>query len=423
MSIGNFIVFFVTNLFRIGVDFKFLGVFLEKDREKTFLHFITSMICFGTTSVGYLLFHKPEINIITNIVGLFFMALVFHGNIKKKILSVFFIYLINMMCDVIIVIAFQPYRVNLQVNELLGTMTTLLFIVCEVLVEKVIYVKKLSYFIVPHWRILLLVPICSMGMIHVLISTSLINRMLIIVEGIGLLLINLIVFFLYSAMEDTYLKNMEKEVAVQTSKIYSHQLDVIMSSQETVRSLQHDMKYHIRELLAMAEAKQMQDMVSYLNEMGEQSSNPDEYVYSGNKEIDGNLNYYLNVAKGKLNDVSVKVTVPDGNFISSFDINVIISNLLENAITAAVNSDEKSLHFEMVVEKSLLYITIINSYNGDIKEKKGRFYTIKEDKSIHGYGLKNVERIIRKYNGMMDVNYADRKFSTEIMMYLSNVIE
>lgn len=423
MSIGNFIVFFITNLFRIGVDLRFLGIFLEKNKEHKLWHSITYMLCFGITSVGYLLFHKPEINIMANVLGLLFMALVFHGNIKKKLLSVCFVYLVNMMSDVIVMISFPDYGVNVQINELQGTMTTFLIIICETLIEKVIYVKKSSYFIAPHWAILLLIPLSSMGMIHVLISTSLINRTVIVVEGVGLLFINIIVFFLYSAMEDIYLKNMEKEVAVQTSKMYAHQLDVIMSSQETVRSLQHDMKYHIRELLAMAEAKQMQEMISYLNEMEGQSSNPDEYMYSGNKEIDGNLNYYLNTAKGKLNDVSVKVTVPEESLISSFDINVIISNLLENAITAAVNSDEKSLHFEMVEEKSLLYITIINSYNGNIKERNGRFYTIKEDKSVHGYGLKNVERIIRKYNGMMDVNYTDRKFSIEIMMYLSNVIE
>lgn len=351
------------------------------------------------------------------------MALVFHGNIKKKLLSVCFVYLVNMMCDVIVMLSFPDYGVNQQMNELQGTMTTLLIIVCETLIEKVVYVKKSSYFIAPHWAVLMLVPLCSMGMIHVLITTSLMNRTVIVAEGLGLLLINIIVYFLYSAMEDTYLENMEKEVGVQTSKVYAHQLDVIMNSQETVRSLQHDMKYHIRELLAMAETHQMQEMVSYLNEMREQGENPDEYVYSGNKEIDGNLNYYLNAAKGKLNDVSIKVTVPEGKFISAFDLNVIISNLLDNAITAAANSEEKSLYFEMSEEKSLLYITITNSYQGEIEEQKGKFYTIKEDKSAHGYGLKNVERIIQKYHGTMDIDYTDKRFSIHIMMYLSNVIE
>lgn len=423
MNLENLIIFFVTNVFRTSVNLHFLEVFLDKDSKNRLWQYFAFFVCFGITSAGYLLFHNREVNIVTNVLGLLLMALVFQGNLNKKWLAVCFIYIVNMMCDVIVILLFPDYGVNLQINELQGTMTTFLILICETVIKKFIYVKRLSNFISPHWAILLLIPMCSMGMIHILVNTSLINRMVIVTEGIGLLIINIIVFYLYSVMEDSYLEKMEKEIAVQTSKIYEHQLDVIMNSQEIVRSLQHDLKYHIRELIAMAEAEQMQDMILYLNEMNSQSGNSEEYVYSGNKEIDGNLNYLLSVAKGKLKDVAVKIAVPEGKFISSFDINVIISNLLDNAITAAINSEDKRLLFEMSVEKSLLYITISNSYSGEISEKKGRFITIKADNTKHGYGMKNVERIIRKYNGTMDIDYKDRKFYVNIMMYLSNVID
>ena len=216
-------------------------------------------------------------------------------------------------------------------------------------------------------------------------------------------MINIISFFLYSAMERTYLVNLENELLIQTSDIYRHQLDIIMKTQDQIRSLQHDMKYHIRALLAMAGSGNTEGMISYLEEMEKETANPDQYVDSGNKELDGNLNYLLKEANHKLKDVSVKIVVPSGAFTSSFDINVLLSNLLENAITASENTQEKMLHLKLITKKGLLYIEIENSYNGIINEEKGRFYTTKNNKAIHGFGLKNVKRIVEKHNGTLDI--------------------
>lgn len=222
-------------------------------------------------------------------------------------------------------------------------------------------------------------------------------------------------------MEKTYIANMENELLLQTSDIYKHQLDIIMKSQDQIHSLQHDMKYHIKELLSMANTQNMPQMIKYLEEMQKAIKNPNQYVDSGNKELDGNLNYLLKDAHQKLKEVSVKITVPEGDYIAFFDINVLLSNLLDNAITASENSIEKSLYLEISMEKSLMYITIKNSFSGKIIEKKGSFFSTKPDKNGHGYGLKNVKRIVKKYNGTFDVNYTNNEFCIYIMLYLSNI--
>jgi hypothetical protein len=51
------------------------------------------------------------------------------------------------------------------------------------------------------------------------------------------------------------------------------------------------------------------------------------------------------------------VTVPENYFLSTYDINIIISNLLENAICGSENSKEKMLSLNMNYTKSLLYIS------------------------------------------------------------------
>lgn len=424
MSLQNLLIFIPTNLFRIYVNTKFLQIFLKKSSTYSKqIKFISGFACFLITSAGYILFHDREINMITNIVGLLLIAFTFRGNIQKKLFSVFLIYACNMLSDVVIILSFRDYGIAPAINELQGTMTVLLITVCQIISEKIVNKKRNPEYVIPQWVLLLLIPLCSMLMIHYCISNDMEDRNLIVVMGVGLLTINVVSFYLYSTMESVYLTNMENELSLQTTEIYKQQLDIIMNTQDQIRSLQHDMKYHIRELLSMANSMNMKEMVSYLEEMNKATINSDEYSYSGNKELDGNLNYLLGEAHHRLKDVSAKVAIPEGDYIASFDMNVLLSNLLDNAITAAEHSEEQYLHLEIYSEKSLMYITIENSFDGNISEKDGRIISRKLDKTRHGYGLKNVKRIVKKYNGTIDVRYIEKRFYVNIMVYLSNKIE
>lgn len=96
---------------------------------------------------------------------------------------------------------------------------------------------------------------------------------------------------------------------------------------------------------------------------------------------------------------------------------------MENAITASENTQEKMLHLKLITKKGLLYIEIENSYNGIINEEKGRFYTTKNNKAIHGFGLKNVKRIVEKHNGTLDITYSEERFRINIMLYLTNLVK
>lgn len=424
MSLQNLLIFIPTNLFRIYVNIKFLQIFLKKSESYSGqIRFISGFFCFLITSAGYILFHNREINMFTNIAGLLLIAFTFKGSIQKKLFSVFLIYTCNMLSDVVMILSFQDYGIAPEINELQGTMTVLLITVCQIISEKIVNKKRNPEYIIPQWVLLLLIPLCSIFVIHYCISNNIEDRSLIVVMGVGLLTINVISFYLYSTMESVYLTNMENELSLQTTKIYKQQLDIIMNTQDQIRSLQHDMKYHIRELLSMANSKDMKDMVLYLEEMNKETSNADEYSYSGNKELDGNLNYLLGEAHHRLKDVSAKITVPEGDYIDAFDMNVLLSNLLDNTISAAEHSEEQYLRLEIYSEKSLMYITIENSFDGNISEKDGKIVSRKLDKTRHGYGLKNVKRIVKKYNGTIDVRYSEKRFYVNIMVYLSNKIE
>lgn len=424
MSRENFLIFVFTNLFRIFVNERFLGLFLEKKPGKhdRWLRALAICACFMLTSTGYLLLRKPTVNMVTNIIGLFLIAMTFEGKGRQRLLVTCIVYFFNMICDVIVVISCSGYRARTNINELVGTMTVLFITICQIAIEKVVLIRKKMNFLSPYWYLLLFIPLLSMGMIHVLIGANMEEHLVILIEGSCLLIINFVSFFLYGAMEEAYLNNIENTSLLQTYKNYKYQLEIIMGTQEQIRSLQHDMKYHLRDLLAMAQDQNMSEMTAYLEEMNRLVVNPNEHVYSGNKEIDSNLNYLLAGAKQRLKNVSVKLAIPEGEYAASIDINIILSNLLDNAIDAAEKTEEQYLRLEMFEKQNLLYILVENSYDGAVKEENGTFFTTKRDPSLHGYGLKNVKRIVKKYNGLLKIHHDETRFLVDIMLYLSDTL-
>lgn len=420
MKAGNFLIFIFTNFFRTYVSVRFFGVFLERKSGKGNhnLRLSAFFACFLLTSAGYLLFQDRNVNIVTNIVGMFLIALTFEGNVKSRLVAVCIIYFFHMICDVMVVFFFGYYDANSDMNEYLGMMTVLFVTICEILAEKIVNRRKRVSFLSPYWPVLLFIPSFSMVMIYFLLYARIEEHVIITIQGSCLLIINIIAFFLYGTMEEAYFANIENHSLLQTYKNYKNQLEIIMDSQEQLRSFQHDMKYHLRDLLSMSQKQNIKEMTAYLEEMTTLISNPNEYVYSGNKEIDSNLNYLLKVANQKLKTVSVKLTIPEFHHMSFVDVNIILSNLLDNAILASERTEEKYLKLDMSVRKTLLYIDVENSYDGILKSEKGRLLTTNQNKELHGYGLKNVNKIVKKYQGALNIHYTESRFSVNIMLYL-----
>ena len=103
--------------------------------------------------------------------------------------------------------------------------------------------------------------------------------------------------------------------------------------------------------------------------------------------------------------------------------NVILGNLLDNAIEAAQNSKEKYLGIDIRTKRGLLFITIENSYDGSIQLHKNEIVTSRKNKESHGIGLKNVKMIVEEQGGEMQVIWVNNRFVVKVMLYLSALNE
>ena len=405
-----------TNLFRIYIIHRFILIFLgdvKQDRKKEFLC-ASAFFCVNTLS--YLLFHAAWLNILCNLLGIGSMVYLHTKSININLFITSGIYFINMACDSIAVL-FVEYNHAQNVSLVYAIITVFLILICELFSEKVVNYRKNIDAV--ESLPLVLVPLSSIGMFLFLSNRREKPDRELVIISLGLMFINFIVFFLYRMLLKAFSQKYENELLAQ---IYSNQLDTMLESEARVKNLRHDIKHHLNGLKLLAANNDMHAIRNYLDDMENYIENPDEIVASGNIEIDSVLNFMLQMAKRELRSVDIKVQLPEA-LVHSFDINIILGNLLENAIEAARQTEEKYLGVTIMLKKEILRIEIENSFNGSLLFQKDEKYhafsfgTTKENTKKHGMGLNSVRKIVQKYNGIMDVYSKDNRFYIKLMLY------
>ena len=226
MNTNDILIASITNLFRVYIIWRFIKLFFDTGKVSKKMEAAVYLLFFALTFSVFVAFHTPAVNIITNLIGLFFLTLLYEGSYKKRLTAAILIYSVNMVCDIVSAYLFLNYNMGEPTSQIFSIVTDLLILVCQLVAAKVLgnqakqeYIKGL--------KILLIIPILSICMLFFLIYANLQNRRLLIGESIGILVINMVVFYLYHTLIDIHQQLYEKEILSQQIKIYSNQLEVI----------------------------------------------------------------------------------------------------------------------------------------------------------------------------------------------------
>ena len=260
----------------------------------------------------------------------------------------------------------------------------------------------------------------SIIVLSVLMLGELEKMFAILISGC-MLIINISVFYLYNILIENYIHLRDNDIYKQQTYAYQNQSEVIMESQNRVRALRHDMKNHILALQVLVQRKEVEEANQYLDSMKNFMTNPEEYVKTGNDMVDSLLNYKIQKANEVLNVVETKISIPEQLRLRSFDLNVLLGNLLDNAIDASMQTENKKLKITIKLDKGILFLNICNSCQRIVDGWKNFLETTKEDKVNHGIGLKNVRRIVEKYHGDIEFLYENDSMETDVMMYVKEM--
>ena len=228
---------------------------------------------------------------------------------------------------------------------------------------------------------------------------------------------NFAILFLYDTLYFYFSAKTEKIILEKQNMAYKKQLDLMQQSVDSVKMVRHDIKNHMISLKNLNSNKEDTKFNEYVDNIISSLNAKTVYSNSENVIIDSILNYKLQTVADMDMELEVEVAVPKKIEIPEYDITIILGNLIDNAITALKQYDgEKLFSVNISYSRGSLLITLINSYNGEIKEKNGKFLTIKNDEEDHGVGLKSVEEAVERNNGYMKISYDDKEFNVSVIL-------
>ncbi|MBD5156128.1 MAG: GHKL domain-containing protein [Butyrivibrio sp.] len=182
-----------------------------------------------------------------------------------------------------------------------------------------------------------------------------------------------------------------------------------------VKTLKHDMKHYLTTAAGMISDKKPFEAKAYIERIIEEKINSSNVgVNTGSAVIDAVINGKITLCNSK--GIKMKCSI-DTQFESTYDIDIsiLLSNLLDNAI---IGCDPDNPYIELVVshKKSLTFITVKNSISSSILKNNPELKTDKSNKNEHGYGIRSIKDIAKKYDGSVEFKEENGNFIAEIWL-------
>lgn len=118
--------------------------------------------------------------------------------------------------------------------------------------------------------------------------------------------------------------------------------------------------------------------------------------------------------------IRLTCSVKGGDFghIPVIDLYTMFSNALDNAIECVEKEEEEkriiSVHISQI--GAMNCIIIENYFEGKLNFRNGQLMTSKEDTNYHGFGVRSIQMLSKKYKGDMRISHTNNTFSLQIML-------
>jgi len=229
----------------------------------------------------------------------------------------------------------------------------------------------------------------------------------------GIIYINLIIFWYFDRIRKAFEYKSRQESAEIKLELQKQYYEVLEEHQKETDLLWHDMKKHLGLIKRLIYNGYQNISEEYVQELEDQMNTVSNFVKTSQPVISAlltkekwkaekeNVDFILNVRL--LTDIEPK--------ISSVDLCVLVGNIFDNAINACTLLPEDSPKYikaEILQKGCTLVIRTENPYSSNLK--------VRPRLGKHGLGLKNVHKVVNKYNGNIDIHSEDEVFCVTIII-------
>lgn len=238
-------------------------------------------------------------------------------------------------------------------------------------------------------------------------------------NGASLMVLLVIVFCIAALYVKGMVLQKQNQLLLSRDELMRQNYEELRLSVESHRQMVHDLKHHFFILQEYEASGEYEKLHEYLIKMNQSVDALDEKVWTGHRVLDFILNQKKKRAEESGISFQVCVAALLNIPLSDGDISVLFGNLLDNAIEACerMQDGKRWILFRLRKQRQLLFVEISNSIGDRPKTENGVLLTSKKDKRLHGYGLKSVNNIVEKYNGVFSYSIKEQVFKVNLSFY------
>lgn len=401
-------------------DFKF-------ERKVSFKLISLFMLISGLILYSISFIEIPLINLI------FFFACNFTISIicyKTKVNSAVFanliLLLLNVTTELLIVFPFA-ILFNFDLNQ---CQTDEFVLIIQSIMSKSLYFisiwcilkmsKKESKSLTSKFSILLcFLPLSSIILMYInciIYSVSNDFKIAISIGNALMLISNIIVFYIHESTIRLNNKYTQLLLDKQREKNTIDYYRLLNEQNENSKVLIHDITKHLNTIKQLSENKES-NITQYISEIIDDFNIMNPVDYCNNHIVNLITHRYYEICKK--NNINFTINIKNANldFMKEYDITALLDNLLENAVEAALTTDNKFIDFSICTRNlNFLIIKVSNSCNTKPKYNNGIIASSKNFSGLHGIGTRSIKKTVDKYNGNLEMNYNETEctFTTVI---------
>lgn len=236
--------------------------------------------------------------------------------------------------------------------------------------------------------------------------------------GIGLVIMNFLTFYLLENVvrQEESLREMESLEIQGKNQLEMYKR--ITEDFEKQKTESHEFKNHIMCIQSLAEENKYEELKRYLKNIGNEFVEGTMMIDTNNDIVNAVINTKYKEAVKKHIVVVLRVNDLSKIKMEDRDIVILLSNLLNNAIEASEKLDGKRvIQVKFIQEFGNIILSVKNHYSEALIPVKGGYLTTKKHgENTHGVGVKNVIKVVDKYNGTYDISTENNEFYFSILI-------
>ncbi len=268
----------------------------------------------------------------------------------------------------------------------------------------------------PFRLFLMLIPVSSVLVIYTFLVIGNASPFappidfLVTVCAIFLLLVNLLVFGIEQYNQTKTREFTDMQLLLQKESDSAEYYEMLLAQNENQSILIHDIKKHLQSIKLLNEKKETDKINAYIQQLIDSSDLKEMSRICDNKLLNAILCRYQRQCSDRHITFHADIRSGAVQNIYPHDLTSLFCNLLDNAVAAAENIPES--YIELSVQRkensSFVVIVMINSCkSAPVYDQYGLPVSHKPDRNRHGFGIKSISKIVKQYQGNLQMYYDD----------------